>query len=73
MSEIAYSEAKKLTLARLRQVMESLAVSERPRPRYVRDFKTLSILDLIAEVERDTEIGKKEVYEEAKQLGYLVK
>lgn len=72
MSEINYSQAKKLTLNRLREVLKSLPVSERPRPRYIIDFKSYSILDLIAQVERDTEVGKTYVYDTAKQLNYVV-
>lgn len=49
-----------------------MPVAERSRPRYVIDFKAYSILDLIAEVERETVIGRRQVYNRAKYLGYVV-
>lgn len=72
MSEITYDQAKKLILTRLREYMESLPASERTRPRYIIDFKPYSVLQLIAEVERDTEVGRSYVFDQARQLGYVV-
>ncbi|MBA7685907.1 hypothetical protein ES703_94338 [subsurface metagenome] len=72
MSAITFSAAKKLTLDRLRQVRDTLPVAERRRPRYVINFKTYSVLDLITQVERETTIGKEYVYDTAKQLGYYI-
>jgi len=78
MSMISYAQAKQLTLDRLRTVMNSMPVSERGMPRYILGdpvtgvMKSLSILDLINEVQRDTNIGKNYVYSEAKQLGYAI-
>lgn len=72
MSEITYSQAKQLVLARLREVMMLLPVSERPRPRYVIAFKSYSILSLISEVERDSDVGKSWIYSEMERLGYAI-
>ena len=78
MSMISYAQAKQLTLSRLRTVMKDMAVSERGMPRYVLGdpvtgmMKTLSILDLIREVEGDTSLGRNYVYSEASQLGYAI-
>ncbi len=72
MSTISYSKAKTLILARMREFMESLPASERTRPRYIIDFKPYSILQLIAEVERNTEVGRSYVFDQARQLGYVV-
>lgn len=73
MSAISFTAAKKLVLARLRQVRDEMAVAERRRPRYVIDFKTYSVLDLITQVERETTIGKEYVFDQAKQMNYVVR
>lgn len=72
MSEISFAEAKKLVLARLRQWMEELPESERRRPRKIINFKPYSVLDLIAEVERESDVGRAYIFDEAKLLGYAV-
>ena len=72
MSQTTFAQAKELTLARLRQWLNELPEAERRRPRKVIDFKVYSVLDLIAEVERGTVIGKEYVYDEAKKMGYVV-
>ncbi|GAI38484.1 unnamed protein product [marine sediment metagenome] len=72
MSAITFAAAKKLTLDRLRQVRDEMPVAERRRPRYVINFKTYSVLDLIAQVERETTIGKEYVFDQAKQMNYVV-
>jgi len=72
MSLISFAEAKELVLARLRQWMQELPESERRRPRKIINFKPYSVLDLIAEVERETVVGRTYVFDEAKRLGYAV-
>jgi len=72
MSTISFAEAKQLVLARLRQWMEELPEAERRRPRKIIDFKPYSVLDLIAEVERETDVGRAYVFDQAKLLGYVV-
>lgn len=72
MSAVSFSQAKQLVLDRLRQEMLQMPVAERERPRYIINFVSYSVLDLIAEVERETEIGVKYVYDTVKQLGYVV-
>jgi len=72
MSTISFNEAKQLTLARLRQWLKELPEAERRRPRKIIDFKAYSVLDLIREVEMETEAGKKIIYDEVKRLGYVV-
>jgi len=72
MSAITLAEAKKLVLARLRQWLSELPESEKRRPRIIINFKPYSILDIIAEVERETEVGLSYVMDQAKQLGYAV-
>jgi len=72
MSVISYEEAKALVLARLRQWLQELPEAERGRPRKIINFKPYSVLDLIREVEMDTDVGRKYVYDEAKRLGYAV-
>jgi hypothetical protein len=72
MSQISFSEAKDLVLARLRQWLQELPEAERGRPRKIIDFKPYSVLDLIREVEMDTEVGKKYTYDEAKRMGYAI-
>jgi hypothetical protein len=72
MSVATFGEAQDLVLARLRQWLEEIPESERRRPRKVIDFKPYSILDLIREVEGNTEVGRTYVFDEAKRLGYVV-
>jgi hypothetical protein len=72
MSVISFEQAKELTLARLKQWLEELPEAERRRPRKIIDFKAYSVLDLIREVEMETETGKKIIYDEMKRLNYVV-
>jgi hypothetical protein len=73
LSVITYEQAKTLILERLNQQAKQLPESEKQRPRFiVGNMKTLSILDLIAEIERDTELGRAYVNDQVKQLGYAV-
>jgi hypothetical protein len=72
MSSVSFAEAKSLVLARLRQWLQELPESEKRRPRIIINFKPYSILDLIAEVEKQTEVGKSYVMDQAKLLGYAV-
>jgi len=69
---ISYEEARALVLARLRQAMMEMPTAERERPRYVINFKPYSVLDLIREVEANTETGQKYVFDQAKYMGYVV-
>jgi hypothetical protein len=52
--------------------MQELPEAERRRPRKIINFKPYSVLDLIREVEANTEVGKIYVMDEAKRLGYVV-
>ena len=70
---INYETARQLVLADLRKTMKTLPVAERERPRYMINNIPYSILDLIAAIERDTTEGKKQVFDRAKYLGYVVK
>lgn len=72
LSSISFAEAKQLTLARLRQWLQELPEAEKSRPRKVVDFKVYSVLDLVREVEMETEVGKKTIYDEMKRLNYVV-
>ena len=72
MSSVSFAEARNLVLERLRQWMQELPEAERRRPRKIINFKPYSVLDLIREVEANTEVGKIYVMDEAKRLGYIV-
>ncbi len=72
MSAISYEQAKTLVLARLRDWVAQLPEAEKYRPRIVINFIAYSILDLIAQVERDTDVGRTYVMDQAKLLGYVV-
>lgn len=78
MSAISYAQAKNLVLSRLKTAMTEIPVSERGMPRYIMGDPvtgrtvTLSILDLISNVEMNTAIGKAYVYDEAKRLDYVI-
>ena len=69
---LSFSQAKKLVLDRLRTVMREMPVSEREMPRYVINFKSYSILDLITQVEMETDVGRAFVYDEVKRLNYII-
>lgn len=74
MSVISFDKAKELVLADLRQTMMKLPVAERERPRYViGDFKPISIVRLIIEVEKGTTLGRQWVYQRAAYIGYRVR
>jgi hypothetical protein len=72
MSVISFAQAKELTLARLREWLNSLPAAERTRPRKIINYKPYSVTDLIREVERESTVGKEIVYDEVKKLGYAV-
>jgi hypothetical protein len=72
MSAITFAEAKELVLARLRQWLEELPEAERRRPRKIINFKPYSILDLIAQVEQESVVGREYVYDQAKSMSYVV-
>ena len=69
---VSYEEAKQIVLARLRQWIENLPVAERTMPRIVIRMRPYSPLDILREVEMDTEIGREYVYSQAKALGYAI-
>ena len=79
MSVLSYAQAKQLTLDRLKKVRDSMPYSEREMPRYVlgapnaAKTETLSILDLIRQVEMDTPLGRAYIYGDVQQLGYAVR
>lgn len=72
MSVISFAQAEILVLEWLRDQIKQRPESEKYRPRIMIGFKPYSILDLIAEIERGTEVGRTYVMDQAKQLGYLV-
>jgi len=72
MSSVSFAEAKSLVLARLRQWLQELPEAERRRPRLVIEFKPMSVLSLIVEVEMETELGLKYIYDTIKRLGYII-
>ena len=72
MSAISYQDAKAIVLARLQRIIESLPVAERSMPRIVINMRPYSYLDLLREVQMDTDVGRAYVYMVAKQLGYVI-
>lgn len=78
MSVISFQQAKQLILDRLMTMRNAMPVSERDMPRYIigdpatRAWKTLSINDLITNVQMETQLGKSYVYSEVKRLGYAI-
>ena len=72
MSVISFAQAKELILARLRETMAAIPVSEREKARYIVQMKPLSILDLIRECQQETDIGKRYIVDQAKILGYVI-
>jgi len=71
-SAISYQDAKAIVLARLQRIIESLPVAERSMPRIVINMRPYSYLDLLREVQMDTDVGRAYVYMVAKQLGYVI-
>lgn len=73
MSQVVnFREAKQLTLDRLEQRKKEMPVSERSRPTYVVDMKSYSVIELINQVKRETEVGKRWVYQTIGSLGYII-
>ena len=62
MSAISYQDAKAIVLARLQRIIESLPVAERSMPRIVINMRPYSYLDLLREVQMDTDVGRAYVY-----------
>jgi len=59
---ISYAEAKRLTLDYLKDWMERLPVAQRTAPVLVFNFRSWSIPAMIAQVEADTDVGRRFVY-----------
>ena len=59
--QISYAQAKQLTLDFLRAWMNRLPVAQRTMPVIIFDFRSWSIVDMIAQVANDTEVGKRYV------------
>lgn len=70
---ITYAQARQLTLDRMNQQIANLPQSELNRPRYVVGFQSYSILDMKAQVERGTQVGRTWVMNEAERLNYVVR
>jgi hypothetical protein len=59
---ITYEEAKRLTLDYLNDWMKKLPAAQRTAPAIIFDMKSWSIPQLIAQVQSDTDVGKRYVY-----------
>jgi hypothetical protein len=57
-----YQRAKRLTLDFLRWWMARLPADQRRKPVLVFDAKTWSVVDMISQIQMDTEIGRRYVY-----------
>jgi|GEM_PF-3472255 hypothetical protein len=60
--QITYEEAKRLTLEFLNDWMKKLPAAQRTAPIIIFDMKSWSIPQLIAQVQSDTDVGKRYVY-----------
>jgi hypothetical protein len=72
MSAITYQQAKQLTLSRLQQWKASLPPAEADMPRFVFENRTWSINAMIAQVQMDSDTGRRYVYQTASYLGYVI-
>jgi hypothetical protein len=60
--QITYEEAKRLTLDYLNDWMKKLPAAQRTAPIIIFDMKSWSIPQMIAQVQSDTDVGKRYVY-----------
>jgi len=60
--QISFAEAKRLTLDYLREWMKRLPAAQRTMPVIVFDWRSWSIPEMIAQVEAETDVGKRYVY-----------
>jgi hypothetical protein len=71
-SAITYQQAKQITLSRLQQWKASLPPAEADMPRFVFENRTWSINAMIAQVQMDSDTGRRYVYQTASYLGYVI-
>ena len=78
MSAITFAQAKSLTLAFLDQWLKSLPASERNMPRIAiyneatGRTEVYSVATLIAQVQRETPVGKEYINMHTTQLNYVI-
>jgi hypothetical protein len=60
--QITYEEAKRLTLDYLNDWMKNLPAAQRTAPIIIFDIRSWSIPQMIAQVQSDTDVGKRYVY-----------
>ncbi|MHA1263163.1 MAG: hypothetical protein ACTSSA_13950, partial [Candidatus Freyarchaeota archaeon] len=60
--QITYAEAKQLTLDYLRDWMSKLPAAQRNAPVIMFDWRSWSIPQMIAQVQNNTDVGKRFVY-----------
>jgi hypothetical protein len=72
MSEKSFEQARLMSLDRLRRQLSQMLESEKYRPRFIINFRSYSILDIIAEIEEGTEVGRTFVIDEVKRSGTVM-
>lgn len=72
MSEVSYSEAKMITQDYLKYLLSQQPASWKNSPMIAFDVKTWSIPDMIAQVEMDTDVGRRYTQYHNKQIGNLI-
>jgi len=60
--QITFAQAKKLTLDFLREWMNRLPAAQRTMPVIIFNTRSWSIPEMIAQVEAETDVGKRYVY-----------
>jgi len=60
--QISFAEAKRLTLDFLRKWMSELPVAQRTRPIIIFNTRSWSIPEMIAQIEAETDVGKRYVF-----------
>lgn len=74
MTEITYEQAKKLTLDYLNDWMRKLPAAQRTAPVIIFDMRSWSIVDMINQVQMDSDVGRRYVNFYIKSLKlYVIK
>lgn len=71
-SEKTYADARVLALAYYKGIRDSLPVPMREMPRYIYAMQSLSVNDVIANIQNNTDLGKEIVFDYAKSMNWTI-
>lgn len=71
-SEKTYADARSLALAYYSGVRDKLPVPMREMPRYIYAMRSLSVNDVISNIQNNTDVGKEIVFDYAKSMNWVI-